>query len=208
VNRWFRFYDEALDDPKVQNLDGDTFKHWVNILCIAARHGGKLPCIADIAFALRIPDNAAITVVERLLNATLIDRCNGGADGWHYAPHGWGKRQYKSDSSTERVKRFRNVTKPLHETAPDTDSEQTIPLAKANGGSVDREKLFWELAKAHIGGSNPGALIGKWKRDYGLPETKAAISASQIEGAVDPVSFITAVLRRNDSGGKVVQIGI
>lgn len=90
----------------------------------------------------------------------------------------------------------------------DTDADTEEPLAKAKGAAPASEKVFWDKAKAHIGGSNPGAIIGKWKRDFGLAETKAAICASQIEGAIDPVSFITAVLRRNNGGGKVVAIGI
>lgn len=90
----------------------------------------------------------------------------------------------------------------------DTDADTEEPLAKAKGAAPASEKVFWDKAKAHIGGSNPGAIIGKWKRDFGLAETKAAICASQIEGAIDPVSFITAVLRRNNGGSKVVAIGI
>ena len=49
---WFRFYAEALNDPKVQRLDGETFKGWVNLLCLAKAHDGTLPDIPDIAFGL------------------------------------------------------------------------------------------------------------------------------------------------------------
>lgn len=125
---WFRLYADLLNDPKVQNLDGDLFKSWINILCIASANEGILPPIDDIAFALRMDKNGAETVVERLHNATLIDRVNGGPNGWHYAPHGWRKRQYKSDSSTDRVKRFRkrssngDVTPPETETDTETDN--------------------------------------------------------------------------------------
>ena len=41
--RWFRFYNEALDDPKVQKLPPALFKSWVNLLCLTARHDGTLP---------------------------------------------------------------------------------------------------------------------------------------------------------------------
>lgn len=123
MSRWFRFYSEVLDDPKVQRLDGETFKMWVNILCLTAKNDGHLPPVADMAFALRIAPNACETVVERLLNGGLIDRVNGGANGWHYAPHGWEKRQYKSDSSNERVKRYRQRSKTVSETPPETDTE-------------------------------------------------------------------------------------
>jgi len=150
--RWFRFYSEALNDPKVQRLDGETFKFWVNILCIASENDGRLPDVADMAFALRMDDNACLTVVERLLNGGLIDRLNGGPSGWHYAPHGWTKRQYKSDGSTDRVKRFRERSKGVSETAPDTDTDTEKEKSKAYAfdGSViklnSRDFARWEKA--------------------------------------------------------------
>lgn len=123
MGRWFRFHDDALNDPKVQTLDGETFKAWVNLLCLASQNDGKLPKLDDLAFALRRSPNDVETLLERLLNATLIDRLNGGENGYHYAPHGWSERQYKSDSSSERVKRYRQRFRNVTETAPDTETE-------------------------------------------------------------------------------------
>jgi hypothetical protein len=50
--QWFRFYNEALDDPKIQKLDGETFKAWINLLCICARNDVLPHAVSDIAFAL------------------------------------------------------------------------------------------------------------------------------------------------------------
>jgi len=142
--QWFRFYHEVLDDPKVQNLPPEDFKFWVNLLCLACRRNGKIPNLNDIAFGLRMELNACRTVVERLSNAGLIDTLNGGANGYHYAVHSWDKRQYKSDTSTTRVKRFRerfrNVDVTASETPPDTDTEQIKkkPSKKENPPSSDR----------------------------------------------------------------------
>lgn len=123
MTRWFRMYDEILDDPKVQLLSGDDFKGWINILCLASRRDGKLPPVADISFALRETLDAVSTLLGRLLDGGLIERRSGGADGAHYAPYKWNERQYKSDTSTGRVKRFRDRYKPVSETAPDTEAE-------------------------------------------------------------------------------------
>ena len=202
MSRWFRFHDEALNDPKVQRLDGEAFKAWVNLLCLASRHGGKLPPLVDIAFALRIDNNAARTVVERLLSGGLIDKASGGADGYTYAPHGWTERQYKSDTSTERVKRFRKRSETVAETPPDTDTDTEIPLDKSNGAVVsfphDPKRAFWDGAKAYLGPAK-SSMIGKWARDYGQPETGKAITEAQLAGAVDPVPYIERVLRRGQS---------
>lgn len=139
MGRWFRFHDDALNDPKVQTLDGETFKAWVNMLCLASQNDGKLPKVEDIAFALRRSANDVVTLLERLLNATLIDRLNGGANGYHYAPHGWSERQYKSDTSSERVKRYRQRSRNVTETAPDTetDTETETPIVPLKGGKAD-----------------------------------------------------------------------
>jgi hypothetical protein len=123
MSRWFRMYDEILDDPKVQKLPAEDFRAWVNILCLASKNEGVLPSADDIAFALRRSPNDVVTLLERLLNATLIDKRNGGPNGYHYAPHGWDKRQFKSDTSTERVKRFRNRQRNAEETPPEPDTE-------------------------------------------------------------------------------------
>jgi hypothetical protein len=199
MSRWFRYYDEALDDPKVQKLDGDTFKGWVNLLCLASRNGGKLPAISDIAFALRETEDAARTLVERLLNGGLIDKSSGGVDGYTYTPHSWAKRQYKSDTSNERVKRYRQRSKTVTETAPETEAETDSSVSKDTGAvapPADPDKVFWDNAKTFIGGRNPGALIGKWHRDYGKAETAKAITAAQVERAVEPISYIEKVLRK------------
>jgi hypothetical protein len=139
MSRWFRIYDELLDDPKVQRLPAEDFKGWMNLLCLASRHGGKLPCIADIAFALRLPEDAVSTLLERLLNGGLIEKRSGGADGMHYAPYRWDERQYKSDTSTGRVKRFRERSKPVAETPPETEAEteEEKPIANAIGKKAD-----------------------------------------------------------------------
>lgn len=147
---WFRVYDEVLDDPKVQKLSGDDFKSWVNLLCLARRNNGVLPDLDSIAFALRMSVDGARTVLERLLNATLIDRRNGGADGAHYAPHGWEKRQYKSDGSTERVKRFRNRYKDVSETGPETETETETERKKRSNRSKAAAPLVFDGKVIHL----------------------------------------------------------
>ena len=119
--RWFRLYDEVLNDPKVQRLAGDTFKFWINVLCIASKHGGVLPSIEDMAFELRVSVAVCTSEINVLKQAGLIDGDK------RLRPHGWDKRQYKSDTSTERVKRFRerssNVAVTVDETGPDTEAD-------------------------------------------------------------------------------------
>ena len=125
---WFRFYVEVLDDPKVQTLPGDLFKAWVNVLCVARKHGGVLPSLNDTAFGLRITAEDCCNVLGELHSRQLLDDNYGTL-----VPHNFAARQFESDVSTERVKRFRKrhrkPEQPVSETPPDTElryrSEQT-----------------------------------------------------------------------------------
>lgn len=79
----------------------------------------------------------------------------------------------------------------------DTDTD-TVPLDKSNGLAPSSEKALWDAGVAYLTPYVKGsarALIGKWSRDYGKPETGKAITAAQIERAVDPVAYIERCLR-------------
>lgn len=114
---WFRYYESALDDPKVQRLPGELFKSWVNILCLAKRHRGVLPSLTDIAFALRKSEEITQKTISQLKQAGLLDEMEIGLQ-----PHNWNERQFQSDVSTARVKRFRE----RHKIAPETPSEYRV----------------------------------------------------------------------------------
>ena len=150
MTRWFRLYDDVLNDPKVQRLSGESFKFWINMLCIASKNGGVLPGIEDMAFALRVSNDVCTSLIDELKTCGLIDGSK------RLVPHGWEKRQYKSDTSTDRVKRFRersrNVTETVSETAPDTDTEtdtetdknqKKIPKKRDRSASSAEFENFW-----------------------------------------------------------------
>lgn len=153
MNPWFRFYHEALDDPKVQRLPAELFRAWVNMLCVACRNDGELPGPDDLAFAMRIPEDEIDDTLDALVAFGLLDETENG-----FAPHGWAERQFKSDNSTDRVKRFRekdqkrsakrrrNVSVTPDETPPeqsrtDTDSEQK------EGGAAAPQPAPWYAKK-------------------------------------------------------------
>lgn len=99
---WFRFYNDAIDDPKVQRLPGELFKTWVNLLCLASKNDGVLPDTDDIAFILRMAPDIAASAVAELVKRGLMEQFEGG-----YSPHNWSGRQKASDNVTARVQAFR-----------------------------------------------------------------------------------------------------
>lgn len=124
MSRWWRAYDEAVDDPKLQRISDKLFRGWFNVCCITSQNGGGLPSFEDIAFKLRCSPAKAEALVRELVAAGLVDETEG-----KFAPHNWDGRQFKSDTSTERVKRFRkrerNVSETKNGNAPDTEQNRT-----------------------------------------------------------------------------------
>ena len=134
---WFRFYTEAVNDPKVQRLSPQLFKTWVNLLCLAGQNGGDLPSVDDIAYFLRLSTHDAQQQIDELIFAGLVDI----GKGQKLTPHNWEKRQFVSDVSTERVRKYRqtkkketcNADETFQETPPeqnrtDSDTELDSPL--------------------------------------------------------------------------------
>lgn len=172
---WFRLYDEMLDDPKVQVLPAEDFRAYVNLLCLANRHDGFLPSTAQIGFALRIDEIAVRSLVDRLRIAGLIDTLKGGPNGSRIAPHGWAKRQYKSDSSTDRVKRFRERSKDVTGNAPraDTDTEQNRNTEQTSC-SVSRASYAFFGRTIRLKPQD----LERWRRAYSaIPDIEAELTA-------------------------------
>lgn len=164
-SRWFRYYDDALNDPKVQALRPDLFKAWVNLLCVASRNGGAIPSLGEASFGLRLPDSRAAVVVTELARAKLLDKVEGG----YFAPHNWSGRQFKSDKSNDRVAAFRerqkqqrsdvtsNVTETANETPPETDTESETEKTETRASARAVEEAFKRFREAYPkrDGANP-----------------------------------------------------
>ena len=195
AGRWFRIYDEILDDPKVQKLPADLFRMWVNSLALCSRNGGSLPPVEDCAFAFRETESTVSSAFHTFKELGLFV-----TDGETFQPKNWKKRQYKSDTSTERVRAFRKRSRNGDETSPDTDTDTDIPLGKPNGAKPDSDQVFWANAKAFLAPEtkgDPGKLIGAWCRDYGKRETADAVTRAQLERPAQRVPFIIGCLKQS-----------
>ncbi len=145
--RWFRFYDDTLNDPKSLKLSDKTFRIWVGMLCAASKNDGILQPFDDLLILLRIRADKLQPAIEELITAELIDHDDSGLH-----PHNWNTRQYKSDVSTERVKRFRNGERNVSETPPETDTEskteteqKDTSLRSVDDWPDDFREAFWKL---------------------------------------------------------------
>lgn len=121
MSRWFRMYDDVLNDPKAQQLSDSAFRGWVNLMCLASKNDGMLEQpLENVAFSLRKSLPKTRELLKALEAVGLLDRTENG-----WKPHNWEARQYKSDVSTDRVKRFRKRNETVSETPPDTEQNRT-----------------------------------------------------------------------------------
>jgi len=123
--RWFRLYNEIIDDPKVAKMTPEMFKVFIFLLCLASdfEQNGDIPLSRrELSWRLRIPIKKINSYLDRLNELNII------TENPVISLINWDKRQFASDSSKERVKRYRqrhcNVTVTPDVTPPDTDTEQ------------------------------------------------------------------------------------
>lgn len=135
-SRWFRLYDEMLDDHKVQTLSPDLFKAWINLLAVACRNDGFLPPVEKLAFALRVSAHEMQSRLDDLILVGLLDV----RPDKKIEPHNWSERQFVSDSSKERTRKYRErlnkkscdvtvtpeVTPPEAEAESEADTESSL----------------------------------------------------------------------------------
>jgi hypothetical protein len=98
MSRWFRLYDDLLNDPKVQKLPPVAFKTLINLWCIASKNNGIIP-EDGLAYALRMRPGCVKELINLYIGLTLLER-----EGDALVPHGWQKRQ---QSSAERTRAYR-----------------------------------------------------------------------------------------------------
>ena len=110
--QWFRMYHEILEDPKVGTLSDAEHRLWIELLCLASVARNENGCtpgdtkltVTETEWKLR--RNVSETVKE-LLHRGLVSLQKRSDGKETIAIPKWEIRQYQSDTSTERVRKFR-----------------------------------------------------------------------------------------------------
>jgi hypothetical protein len=105
--RWFRLWNEVLDDHKIQSLPVELRWGWLECLCLANRNGGVLPPVHQAAYALRRSEMDTQRLFDQLVGQNLLDIQPDKS----LIPHNWHRRQFKSDSSRDRMRLHRSHLK-------------------------------------------------------------------------------------------------
>lgn len=139
ANPWFRMYAEFATDAKVQSMSEAMQRRLTMLLCL--RCSDVLATLQDdeLQCAMRISD-------EELAETKALFMRKGFIDGdWNLL--NWDKRQFNSDSSTERSRKHREAKKAANAaiatsrnvaaTPPDTETD-TDKEPNGSVGSADR----------------------------------------------------------------------
>lgn len=143
---WLRLYTEIIDDEKLGLLAFEDRWHFIAILCLKGK--GVLDNEPDIEMLQRkVALKMGLTlqelekVVSRLARMGLIDKET-------FQPRAWDARQMHSDSSTERVKAYRervkrerNVSVTAQDKETDKEEEKETPPLPPGGGRAGFDPL-------------------------------------------------------------------
>lgn len=132
-NPWFRMYSEFEDDPKVRSLPDEMQIRLVWLMCEHCK--GVTLSERHRTFQWRCSEQELAATKAEFMASGFID------EDWNLL--NWTKRQYISDSSTERTRRHRERKRTSQErhknvtvTPPDTDTDtesdiKTYPRSKS-----------------------------------------------------------------------------
>lgn len=131
-NPWFRLYSEFADDPKVQTMSHADQRHLIILFCLRCK-GQLLETFRDreIAYALGLGTLEAAKIKETFLEMGFID------ERWNIV--NWNRRQYISDSSTERVRKYRLGLK-HDETLPKRHETPTVTVPEADTEAEQKQQ--------------------------------------------------------------------
>ncbi|MGY3609912.1 MULTISPECIES: hypothetical protein [unclassified Bradyrhizobium] len=201
MTHWWRAYDDAIDHPKLLRLSDSEFRAWFTLQCIASANGGVLPPTDDIALRLREKPAKVALWLAVLVKAKLVDNVDGV-----FRPHNWDGRQFQSDSSTPRVKRFRdkqrnasgngkrNVSETGSETAPeqsraDSETEQS----RAEGGCAPVDEDLKRRASA-VGAAVSALFLGRQLPIPNLSRCEHWLREGYAQGTI--LAAVETVLKR------------
>ena len=132
--QWFRLYNDIVDNHKIRMLAFEDRWHFVAIMACHSQElgGGDEFFERSLAIKLGVQVRELEEIQRRLMDVNLIDA--------NWIPIGWDDRQFLSDNSKARVKKYRekqrlsksvtevkrdcNVTVTVQDTDTDTDTEQ------------------------------------------------------------------------------------
>lgn len=162
-NPWFRLYHEFATDPKVQMLSEALQRRYIMLLCLRCCNGDETLQDEEVAFQLRISVDEYATTKAALMAKKLIDKDN--------KPLAWGKRQFDSDSSTPRVKAYRDRKK------AERNGDETLQQQQGSAEETKRNVIDTEADTESETETDSEKQQGAGAPDGGKPPRAKAVKA-------------------------------
>ncbi|RSY83148.1 hypothetical protein DAH66_12835 [Sphingomonas koreensis] len=223
MTRWYRAYEGTVTDPKLGEaamIAGTSrsvaVTSWHAIMesaCETRDAGRFVTTPRRLAVILAEPLDIAQAIIAAFaeIGLTTGDRIAA-----------WSRRQYESDSSTERSRKHRenkrngDATLPRRRaTPPETEADTESSDATASGAGAPpapppppqpadlRAAVFASGVPLLIaaGQSDPRArsMLGRWRKGFTDGAVLDALAAAQVENPSDPIAWITAALERRNA---------
>jgi len=125
ANPWFRLYSEFAHDPKIQMLPEAMQRRYVMLMCLRCSETLETLHETEIAFQLRISEAELIETKQLFVSKNFIDK------QWNLL--NWDKRQFVSDSSTMRVRKYRDKKK------QPSNADETLQKRQSNAIDTDTD---------------------------------------------------------------------
>lgn len=164
ANQWFRMYAEFSSDPKVQMMSEAMQRRLVMLFCM--RCGDVTVTLSDeeIAFQLRISPEDLAETKELFQRKGFID------SAWNIT--NWEKRQFASDSSSERTRAYRERQKNKPVTSHVTKSD-----------ALEQNRTDTEQNREESGAPSP-------KADTGNPTSGTSVASRSPTGSRLPTDWV------------------
>ena len=130
TNSWFRMYAEFANDPKVQMLSEAMQRRLIMLFCLRCSDVTVTASDEEIAFQLRI------STAELEETKTLFISKGFVTKSWEI--RNWDKRQFRSDSSAERTRAYREKRRDV-----------TVTSRKQPSDVLDTEQIQNRTAKSN-----------------------------------------------------------
>lgn len=155
---WFRMYAKFATDAKVQSMDETLQRRFVMFLCLQCSGEYESLEDEDLASAMRITLDELTRTKEIFRRKGFIDT-NGEIRNWN-------RLQFKSDSSTERVREHRERQRNGNETL------QERPQIQTQITDTDSEKRKGSTSASPPAPKLVEQVFEHWQREWNHPDAK------------------------------------
>lgn len=187
-NSWFRLYHEFATDPKVQMMSEVNQRRLVMLFCMRCCNGHETFQDDEVTFQLRISDAEWQETKSLFIDKGFIDKSNKVLK--------WDKRQFVSDSSTARVRKFRELNKTTKKKKRECNVSVTPPEQNRTDTEIYSSDVPYRDIVAYLNEKSnkqfrhttkqtKSAIKARWNEGFRLDDFKRVIDTKCAKWATD-----------------------